>query len=120
LAIEKAPLIGFRRYIISATTPFHPDDLLELRMNAPEVVRRRAPDYDAEYARRGWRMFPGIDRVYVSERARNELGWCPCYDFRFVIDRLKAGEDFRSPLAQAVGSKGYHAQPFADGPYPVT
>ena len=27
LAIEKAPVIGFGRYIISATTPFAPDDL---------------------------------------------------------------------------------------------
>lgn len=28
LAIEKAPSIGFGRYIISATTPFTPEDLL--------------------------------------------------------------------------------------------
>ena len=34
--------------------------------------------------------------------------------------RLKVGDDIRSPLAQAVGSKGYHAQAFADGPYPVS
>jgi nucleoside-diphosphate-sugar epimerase len=120
LAVEKAPLIGFGRYIISATTPFHPDDLLDLRASAPEVVRRRAPDYEAEYARRGWRMFPGIDRVYVNERARRELGWCPRYDFHCVLDLLKSGADICSPLARAVGSKGYHAQPFADGPYPVS
>jgi len=25
----------------------------------------------------------------------------------------------RSPLAQAIGSKGYHAEAFAEGPYPV-
>ena len=25
----------------------------------------------------------------------------------------------RSPLAQAIGSKGYHAETFAHGPYPV-
>src|SRR5437762_1856623 len=37
LAIEKAPLLGFGRYIISATTPFHADDLLDLRGNASEV-----------------------------------------------------------------------------------
>jgi UDP-glucose 4-epimerase len=120
LAVEKAPLIGFGRYIISATTPFHPDDLLDLRASAPEVVRRRAPDYEAEYARRGWRMFPAIDRVYVNERVRRELGWCPRYDFRCVLDLLKSGADIRSPLARAVGSKRYHAHPFAEGPYPVS
>ena len=35
------------------------------------------------------------------------------------VDRLKAGEDIRSPLARLVGVKGYHAERFADGPYPV-
>jgi UDP-glucose 4-epimerase len=120
LAFEKAPLIGFGRYIISATTHFHPDDLPDLRANAPLVVRRRVPAYEAEYARRGWRMFPGIDRVYVNERARKDLGWCPRYDFQFVLDRLRVGADFRSPLARAVGLKGYHAHQFANGPYPVS
>jgi UDP-glucose 4-epimerase len=120
LALEQAARIGFGRYIISATTPFLPKDLLELRASAPRVVGRRVPDYEAEYARRGWRMFPGIDRVYVNERARKDLGWRPRYDFRYVLDRLRAGADFRSPLARAVGSKGYHARKFAEGPYPVS
>ena len=119
LALEKAPSIGFGRYIISATTPFLPDDLLDLRVNAPLVVRRRVPDYEAEYARRGWKMFPGIDRVYVNERARKDLGWRPRYDFRYVLDCLRAGADPRSPLSRAVGSKGYHARKFLEGPYPV-
>lgn len=35
--------------------------------------------------------------------------WAPRYDFRSVLDRLKAGADPRSPLARAVGAKGYHA-----------
>jgi UDP-glucose 4-epimerase len=120
LALEKAPSIGFGRYIISATTPFRPDDLLDLRVNAPGVVRRRVPDYEEEYARRGWKMFPSIERVYVNERAQRELGWHPRYDFRHVLDLLKSGVDLRSALARAVGSKGYHARRFADGPYPVS
>src|SRR5438128_1181962 len=62
---------------------------------------------------------PGIDRVYVNERARNELGWRPRYDFPYIIDLVRAGQDPRSPLARTVGSKGYHAAAFADGPYPV-
>jgi UDP-glucose 4-epimerase len=120
LAIEKAPRIGFARYIISATTPLRPDDLAALRTRAPEVVRRRVPEYEEEYARRGWKMFPGIERVYVNERARQELGWQPRHDFRHVIQCLRRGEDPRSPLAHAVGSKGYHERTFTDGPYPVS
>ncbi len=120
LALEKAPTIGFGRYIISATTPFTRDDLADLRANAPEIVKRMFPDYEEEYARRGWKMFPSIERVYVNERARQELCWHPRYDFRSVLDRLKAGEDPRSRLAYAVGAKGYHAQKFSEGPYPVS
>ncbi len=112
-------MIGFGRYIISATTPFSREDLSELRADAPFVVRRRVPEYEAEFAQRGWRMVPSIDRVYVNERARGELGWRPRYDFKFINERLRAGEDIRSPLARIVGSKGYHAERFAEGPYPV-
>lgn len=119
LALEKAPSIGFGRYIVSATTPFTRDDLADLRANAPLVVKGIFPDYEAEYARRGWKMFPGIDRVYVNERARRDLGWQPRYDFRSVLDRLKAGGEPRSSLARAVGSKGYHPAKFAAGPYPA-
>jgi UDP-glucose 4-epimerase len=75
------------------------------------VVNRLFPDLAGEYARRGWRMFPRIDRVYVNDRARADLGWAPRYDFRSVLDRLKEGGDPRSPLARAVGAKGYHAEP---------
>ncbi len=120
LAIEKVHRIGFGKYIISATTPFQPDDLPELRRNASLVVRRRTPEYEEEYAHRGWRMFPRIDRIYVNERARRELDWQPKYDFRRIIECLRSGEDPRSPLARAVGSKGYHDRTFRDGPYPVS
>lgn len=109
-ALEKAPAIGFGRYVVSATTPFTREDAAELRADAPCVVERLFPDYAAEYARRGWKMFPSIDRVYDNKQAREDLGWEPRYDFRYVLDRLKADEDPRSPLAQAVGYKGYHGK----------
>ena len=119
LAARHASALGFRRYIVSATTPFSTDDLADLRRDAPLAVRRRVPHYEAEYARRHWTMVPSIDRVYVNTRARAELGWRPRYDFAFVIERLAAGQDFRSPLARLVGVKGYHAETFKEGPYPV-
>jgi UDP-glucose 4-epimerase len=119
LAVEKAAALRFNRYIISATTPFTREDCAELGRNAPAVVARRVPGYVDEYARRQWKMFPAIDRVYVNERARTDLGWQPRYDFRYVIERLRASGEFRSALAHAVGSKGYHGETFAEGPYPV-
>jgi UDP-glucose 4-epimerase len=119
LALQRASSIGFGRYIVSATTPFTREDLEELHTRAPAVVRRYAPGYEDIYAARGWTMFPTIDRVYVNERARADLGWQPHYDFASVLTRVANGEDFRSPLAQAIGSKGYHDVAFEDGPYPT-
>ena len=111
LAAEQVPGIkGFWRYVVSATSPFEPQHLLRLRTDAPAVVRGLFPDYEEVYRQRGWRMLPGIDRVYVNYRARQELAWQPRFDFRHILDRLRRGDDVFSPLARAVGSKGYHAQ----------
>ncbi len=119
LAFERAAALGFGRYIISATTPFTRADLTDLRQRAPEVVKRYVPEFEAEYARRGWQMFHGIERVYVNERARQELGWEPRYDFRLVVNSLITGNNPHSPLARTVGAKGYHSQKFSSGPYPI-
>lgn len=111
LALRRSAAIGFGKYIISATTPFTPGDLADLRDDAPAVVGRLFPDYAGEYARRDWRMFPAIGRVYVNARARTELGWAPRHDFRSVLDALKAGANPYSALARAIGMKGYHDKP---------
>jgi nucleoside-diphosphate-sugar epimerase len=116
LALERAPSIGFGRYIITATTPFLPDDLFDLRANAPLVVRGRVPEYEVEYARRGWKMFPSIDRVYINEKARRDLHWKPRYNFEYVLRRLRSNEEFRSALSITVGSKRYHTEKFVGGP----
>jgi UDP-glucose 4-epimerase len=118
-AADRAQQIGFGKYIISATTPFSRENLPDLRIDTPAVVRRLVPGYEEEYLRRGWKMIPGIDRVYVNERARQDLGWQPRYNFPQVLARLTAGENWRSPIAQLVGSKGYHSVTFSEGPYPV-
>ena len=119
LAAERAPGIGFARYIVSATSPFEQRHLAALADDAAGVVRELYPDCAQLYAARGWHLFPAIDRVYVNERARRELGWRPEFDFAHVLNCLRNGRDFRSTLAREVGSKGYHDTAFDDGPYPV-
>lgn len=119
LATRKAGSIGFSRYIISATTPFTRDDLAALHSDAATVVRRLYPECATLYAAHGWSLFPKIDRVYVNRRAVTEPGWKPAYDFPHVLACLRASRDVRSPLARKIGSKGYHAETFAEGPYPV-
>jgi UDP-glucose 4-epimerase len=119
LALDRAPALGFGRYIIGATTPFTPADLRELRSDAPAVVGRLVPRYREVYAARGWSMFPGIDRVYDNARARRDLGWTPRYDFARVLELIESENVAGSPLARTIGSKGYHAESFTEGPYPV-
>ena len=118
LAAERAAEIGFARYIISATTPFGEDDLVELRRDAPTVVRHHV-DFDATFAQRGWSMYPSIDRVYVNRLARSELGWRPIHDFATILERVRSGGSPLSDVAGTIGVKGYHSQEFKTGPYPV-
>ena len=118
-ALERAPGIGFGKYIVSATTPFLPEDCAQLRVDAPAVVRRRAPEAEAEYARRGWAMFDSLGRVYDNARARRELGWQPRYDFSRILRQVASGQGAATPLARLIGTKGYHAGNFTEGPYPV-
>ncbi len=122
-AIERAAELRFGRYIVSATTPFAPEEARALRSELPAVLARHVPAYAAEYARRGWTMPAGIDRVYDNRRAREELGWRPRHDFASVVERLRGqaahDDDHRSAMARAVGAKGYHDTAFADGPFPA-
>ena len=108
VAAERAPSIGFGRYVISATTPFRREDAARLRTDAAAIVRQRVPGWEDEYARRGWRMPRSIDRVYDNALARRELGWRPKWDFGAVMARLGETGDIRGPLAKVIGEKGYH------------
>jgi len=118
-AVMKAPDLGFGRYIVSATTPFLPQDMHELNSNAAEVVRRRVPGFDDLYKSLGWRMFDRIDRVYVNAAACADLDWKPRFDYAHVLALHGKGLSPSSGLAAAVGIKGYHDEVFTDGPYPV-
>lgn len=117
-ALERASEIGFGKYIISATAPFSKGDTAALRTDAPAVVRRYAA-FDEEFKRRGWKMYPSIDRVYVNDAARRDLHWRPKIDFKTALQRLSAGEAPFSDLTSDVGVKGYHDEVFEDGPFPV-
>ena len=108
-ALERAADLGFGKYIISATTPLTREDTAALRADAPAVVTRRAPGWTEVYAQHDWRMVPSIERVYDNTAARTELGWRPRHDFAAVVERVRATGDWRSPLARAIGAKGYHA-----------
>ena len=118
-ALTCAPPTGFARFIISAPTPFGRPDLIALRTDPGTVVAQYFPDFRAIYADAGYTMFADIERVYVSARAQSVLGWVPKYGFGRILQQIAAKEPIGSALMRAVGIKGYHAETFADGPYPV-
>jgi UDP-glucose 4-epimerase len=119
LAIDRAAEVGVGPFVVSATTPFGEADLPALGSDAGAVVRALFPESERLFAERGWRFFQTIDRVYSNRRAREVLGWQPKHDFHHVLECLAQGRDWRSELTLAVGSKGYHDEVFAEGPYPV-
>ena len=118
-ALDKADTIGFARYIISATTPFTPTDLKQLRQDATAVVAEHFPKMQAIFDAAGYRMFPSIERVYDNSLARAQLGWRPKHNFASILSQIADNQPIGSVLSREVGIKGYHDDNFADGPYPV-
>lgn len=119
IAAERAGEVGFGTCVVSATSPFVPDDLPGLRHDVSRIVERHVPGTMDLYRELGWSLPRDIGRVYVNQRARSLLGWVPRYDFAALVRRLTDGESHLSPLARAIGRKGYHDEVFDEGPYPV-
>jgi len=88
MALSKAPEIGFDTFIVSAMTPFTPEDCGQLIADAPAVVARHFPHYRDLYAERGWTMFDSIDRVYDARKAAEKLGFVCKTGFREILDSL--------------------------------
>jgi len=108
VALDRAAPLGFGRFIITATTPFVRGDAAELRTDPEAVLTRRVPGWRDAYRALGWKLLPSFDRVYDNTRARELLGWRPRHDFASVLAR---GGDVKSPLARAIGEKGYQNEP---------
>jgi UDP-glucose 4-epimerase len=78
----------FRSYIISGTTPFQEEDCGLLATDPSTILRQRAPALVEAFQKRDWSLPSTIDRVYVNQRAVNELHWQPRYGFDEVLAQL--------------------------------
>jgi nucleoside-diphosphate-sugar epimerase len=56
---------------------FEPDDVSDLFLDAPAVIRLRAPEVARAFAERDWELPRSLDRVYDSRQAANALGYHP-------------------------------------------
>lgn len=75
LALDRAPELGFERFILSAPSPFQEADCEALIGDAPAVVERYFPGTLELYARHGWTLPSSVDRVYVTDHAQKLLGF---------------------------------------------
>lgn len=133
LAAQRARSISFGKYIISATTPFVPnnEDMTLLRKDPAAVICKYVPCFQEAYEGAGWVMSDDISRVYDNTKARTELGWSPKYDFEYICKLLLSqkslnsdsgdGYDIISPRAKMIGRKDYHPNLYTPlgAPYPV-
>ncbi len=87
-ALNTASEIGFDTFIVSAKTPFQPEDCPQLLHDAPSVVASYFPEYPAIYKKKGWTMFQSIDRVYDARRIERQLGFVCQTDFASVLNDL--------------------------------
>jgi UDP-glucose 4-epimerase len=76
---------AFEVFNISARSPFVEADVAELKRDAASVIARYFPDAPSEFAARGWRLPQTIDRVYVTDKAREKLGFVAVHDFAALL-----------------------------------
>lgn len=82
------PSTGYRRFVVSGSTPFLPEDGDRLMRNASEVLEVRCPEIVEAFRSRGWQLPGSIDRVYSPSLAASELHWHPRYGFEEVLAQL--------------------------------
>ncbi len=76
----------FEIFNIAAHSPFAESDCAELKCDAAAVVSRAFPNAPAAFAARGWALPTAIDRVYVTDKARQQLRFVARYDFASLVD----------------------------------
>ena len=107
LAGHRGPGAGFRRYVLSSTSPFLSEHAARLRHDASGLLRELVPEHEPIFRSLGWSAPRSISRVYCNDMARRELQWAPQFDFRTILGRLQAGASPFSELSRLVGSKDY-------------
>jgi len=91
VALDRAADIGFDTFILSAPTPFTPEDAGALKTDPAAVIARYFPDAAALYAARGWVLPETMDRIYDARRAERVLGFRCATDFAAVLSALRDG-----------------------------
>lgn len=86
-------LKGFTRLIISAHTPFEPNDATLLYHQASLIIKSKCPKLFKHFSNQDWELPNSIDRVYDATAAMNTLNWQSLYGFDAVIRQFSQNAD---------------------------
>jgi len=92
-ALDRAPLLGFDIFIVSAPPPFDRTEAAELKRDAAAVITRRFPDAAELFTRRGWTLPASLGRVYDPGYAERKLGFRCRTDFTAILAALREGRE---------------------------
>ena len=92
-----ADLAQFEAINISGESPFLEEDCACLRVDARQVLEKRAPELVGAFLSRAWALPESIDRVYVIEKAKALLGYKPRFGFNELLNDVDGviGSDVR-------------------------
>lgn len=94
---------AYQCFNISGRVPFLAQDCALVATQLEAALHLRAPALLAAFRARGWHLPSGLDRIYVSTRAEQALGWAAQYGFEEVLAQLDRGslEVLPVPLASS-------------------
>ena len=78
----------FEAFNISGDTPFQEVDCIALKQSAATVLKKRVANIEADFLRQGWALPSQIDRVYVVEKAKRQLGYAPQFGYKEFMNEL--------------------------------
>jgi len=87
LALEQA-FPEFEIFNITSSSPFKKDELIRLKQNPAEIIKKHYPHAETIYKEKGWEFPKSIDRVYVSEKAKRYFGYEPKFTFDYLLNNL--------------------------------
>lgn len=88
LALEQT-FSAFEIFNITSSSPFKKDELIQLKQNPLETIRKHYPQAESIYQSKGWELPKSIDRVYVSNKAKRYFGYEPKFTFDYLLNNLE-------------------------------
>lgn len=76
----------FELFNITSSSPFKKDELMQLKHDPAEVIKKHYPQAEAIYRSKGWDFPKSIDRVYVSDKAKRFFGYEPRFTFDYLLN----------------------------------